>query len=84
MVRNSASASAPVAASGALERVRQAVVRQRPAALLAGVPWQRVAAAVLLAGMLGAAVDFVLPDRGVDSLDAALDPLYVLDEADSR
>jgi hypothetical protein len=43
---------------------------------LAGMDWRRIAAAVLIAGMLGGALDLMLPDTSADQTDIAiLDPL---------
>jgi hypothetical protein len=43
---------------------------------LAGMAWRRIAAAVIVAGMLGGALDLMLPDSGADQTDIAiLDPL---------
>jgi hypothetical protein len=73
---------AEIAEHGSLDRVRRAVRAERA---YAGIPWSRIAAAVLLAGMLGGTFDFLLPDRGadgfgIDSFDvAAVDPLYAFD-----
>ena len=76
-----AALDADIARSGAADRVRRNVLRHR--ATLAGISWQRVAAAVLVAGMLGGAVDFVFSERAADPFDVALvDPLYGLEGAD--
>lgn len=66
-----------IAASGAVERVRRAALARRSANPLAGLPWQRVAAAVLVAAMLGGALDIlVLPDPPSDPAELALiDPV---------
>ena len=43
---------------------------------LAGMDWRRIAAAVVIAGMLGGALDLMLPDTSADQTDIAiLDPL---------
>ena len=43
---------------------------------LAGMDWRRIAAAVLVAGTLGGALDLMLPDASADQTDIAiLDPL---------
>jgi hypothetical protein len=71
--------------SGSLERVRRNVLMRRSGNFLAGIPWQRVAAAILVAGMLGGAVDLALPQQSVDSIDVAVvDPLYAIDGAGAQ
>ena len=63
-----------VARSGAAERVRVRTLQRLPADPLFGLPWQRIAAAVLVAGMLGAALDLVLiKPEAPTSETAALD-----------
>lgn len=64
-----------IARAGALARLRQRLER-RAAGPLAGVAWRRLAAAVVVAGLLGGALDLMLPERVAESLDVALvDPL---------
>jgi hypothetical protein len=61
--------------------VRDNVMLRRSASPLAGLPWQRIAAAVLVAGMLGGAVDLLLPERSTDAVDATIvGALYDLDQ----
>jgi hypothetical protein len=80
-----AALDAEIRKSGSLERVRRNVLMRRSGSFLADIPWQRVAAAILVAGMLGAAVDLALPPQTVDTFDvAAVDPLYALDGADQQ
>lgn len=68
-----------IARSGAAARVRDTVLARATANPLAGLHWRRIAAAVLVAGMLGCAVDLMLPDRTPDSFDVAIvDPFYDL------
>jgi hypothetical protein len=69
-----------IARSGAPRRVRDSVMR-RSADPLAGLSWQRIAAAVLVAGMLGGAVDLLLPEPGADDVTmvSALDMLDLPD-----
>ena len=63
-----------IAHSGAVARIRRRLVRASDP--LAGVQWRSVAAAVLVAGMLGGAIDLALPDRSAELTDMAmLDPL---------
>jgi hypothetical protein len=66
-----------VARSGAAERIRTRTLRLIPADPLAGIRWQRIAAAVLLAGLLGAAMDlvFVEPEAPASEIVVAIDPL---------
>jgi hypothetical protein len=66
-----------IAASGAVERVRRRALSRLPAA--AHLPWREIAAAMLVAGMLGSAMDFML--AGARTVDpAAADPLFTLDD----
>jgi|SRR5882672_12152534 len=72
---------AEIAGSGALTRLGQLAVPRSSAGFL-GIPWRRVAAGVLLAGMLGGAFNLMLPAPPTDPLDMALvDPLAGLDPA---
>ncbi len=74
-----------IARSGAPDRVRRNVLRRGSADLFADLSWRRVAAAILVAGMLGAAVDLMFLDRTADQVDvASVDPLYAFDEAGSQ
>jgi hypothetical protein len=68
--------------SGALKRVRQRALMQVAPAPLAGLGWQRIAAAVLVAGMLGGALDLFLgaPQAGDTTDVATLDPLFSIAE----
>lgn len=72
---------AAVAAGGAARRVRDGALAALPAAGSIGVGWSRMAAAMLVACVLGGAVDLVLPERAAEIADAtALDPVLALDE----
>lgn len=65
-----------IAHSGALSRIRNHVLARLPADPLAGMRWRSVAAAMLVAGVVGGAVDLALPDSAAESSDIAmLDPL---------
>lgn len=77
---------AEVVQAGAFDRIRRRVaLRGRPADILSGLRWQRVAAAVVVASMLGGAVDLAFADRAAESIDVALiDPLYGLDSVDTQ
>jgi hypothetical protein len=76
---------AEVVRSGAPTRVRNAVLTLYSADPLAGLRWQRIAAAVLVAGMLGGAVDLLAPEGATESVDVAIvDALYVLDQPDEQ
>lgn len=71
---------AGIAASGALGRVRSRTLARLPAPP-AGLRWQRIAAAVLVAGMLGGMLDVFLTERATATADIVmLDPLYGLEE----
>jgi hypothetical protein len=67
-----------IAASGAANRVARRIAA-RASYPFAGFRWQRIAAAMLVAGMLGGALDLVMPDPA-DPLDLVmLDPLSAED-----
>jgi len=69
---------AEIARAGALDRVRRNVLGERT--LVVGLSWRRVAAAILIAGVLGAAFDLMLPEQVPESFDvAAVAPLYAFD-----
>ncbi len=69
-----------IARSGALGRLRQRTAGRVSAGFISDIPWRRVAAGVLLAGMLGGAVGFALPPTSPDPIEMALvDPLAGLD-----
>jgi hypothetical protein len=60
-----------------MDRLRSRLLARTKGDPLAGFGWQRLAAAMLVAGMLGGAVDLILPDRPADTGEAAfLGPLY--------
>lgn len=72
---------AEVARSGALARLGRLSARRASASVLAGVPWRRVAAGVIVAGVLGGAIDLLRPAPPADPIEMALiDPLAGLDE----
>jgi len=73
-----------IARSDAASGIRRRLLSRIPADPLAGIAWRSVAAAMLVAGMLGGAIDLVLPEP-LESTDMAmLDPLDTLDDADTR
>jgi hypothetical protein len=79
------SLDAEIVRSGALKRVRDNVLARHSSDPLAGLHWQRIAAAVLIAGMLGGAVDLLMPDRSAEPVDVAIaEALYVIDQPDSQ
>ena len=86
MAADRAEIDADIARSGALARLGRLSERYSPAGFVAGVPWRRVAAGVLIAGMLGGALDYlVLPRPAPEAIDLALvDPLDGFDVAGSR
>jgi len=61
-----------IAQAGSVERVRRHVLSRRLADPLAGIAWRRVAAAVLVAGMLGGAVDLLLFGGDTDATEVAI------------
>ena len=76
---------AEIVRSGALVRLGRLSERYAPAAFFA-FPWRRVAAGMLLAGMLGGALDYlVLPQAASEPVDLAfVDPLDAFDTAGNR
>jgi hypothetical protein len=75
---------AEIAGSGAAERLGRLAARGAPAGFLADIPWRRVAAGVIFAGMLGCALDLFLPGPS-DAVEVAMfDPLDAADGADMR
>lgn len=73
-----------IAASGAASEIRRRLLSRISTDPLAGIPWRSVAAAMLVAGMLGGAIDLVLPEPLELTDMAMLDPLDTLDGADTR
>lgn len=71
---------AEIAQSGAVRRVRDTVLARRSTDSLFDLHWRRIAAAVLIAGMLGGAVGLLLPERRVDPVDVAIVDLYDMDQ----
>lgn len=68
---------------GAIDRIRLATLSQLPPNPLAGFGWRKVAAAMLVAGMLGGATDLVLPDPRATAPELVmLDPLSALEESE--
>ena len=81
LAEHSAALDAEIEHAGALDRVRRFVLARRPADLAAGIPWERVAAAFVVAVMLGGALDLALPQQQPETFDVAIvDPLSVLDD----
>jgi hypothetical protein len=67
-------------ASHASARVERRVLARVLPDPLAGLRWQRIAAAMLVAGMLGGAIDLLMPDPAADAPDLVmLDPLSAED-----
>ena len=67
---------AEAARSGAFARLGRLASLRIPGGGLADIPWRRVAAAVIVAGMLGGALDLILPSPAADPVEMALvDPL---------
>jgi len=64
-----------IAGAGSVARLKLELA-QYAAAPLGAFDWRRLAAAVVLAGMLGGAVDLMLPEPTADQAEIAiLDPL---------
>jgi hypothetical protein len=73
-----------IASSAAVERVRRGAL-SRLSDPLAGLGWRRLAAAVLIAGLLGGATDFLIFDRPAEQSEATmLDPLFGIEGTDLR
>ena len=69
--------------SGAVARVRQAALARFPQSPFGRIGWRRIAAAVLVAGMLGGAMDLILGQEGETADVALVDPvLYGLEPTD--
>jgi len=76
---------AEIVRSGALARLGPLAARSTAAGYLAEIPWRRVAAGVILAGMLGSVIDLILPGPTPDPIEVALfDPLAGVDGVDIR
>jgi hypothetical protein len=71
---------AEIARSGAVDRVRDIVLARRSTDSFFDLHWQGIAAAVLIAVMLGGAVGLLLPERRVDPVDVAIVDLYDMDQ----
>jgi len=66
--------------SGAALRLARLASKAGSQAVHLGIPWRRVAAGVLVAGLLGGALDLMLPQPASDPIELALvDPLAGLD-----
>jgi hypothetical protein len=63
-----------IAGARTVARLKRRLLRNA-AGPLAGMDWRRIAAAVIIAGMLGGALDLMLPDAGDQTDIAILDPL---------
>ena len=68
-----------VAGSGTIERVRRRTLARLPGPL-AGLGWQRIAAAALVAGMLGGATERFIAQEAAPEEMVLLDPLYGLND----
>jgi hypothetical protein len=81
LVAERASIDGEVMRSGAAARVRSRLLKRVGSDSMAALPWRAIAAAVLVAGMLGSAFDLVLPDNAETQDVAMLDPLDAVDGA---
>lgn len=71
--------------SGAAERVRRRVLGSIPAAVLGRLHWRRMAAAMVVAGALGGAMNLALPEQAAEASDLrGLDPLLSLHDTALR
>jgi len=83
LLRHRDEMDAAIARSGAVSRI--AARLPRLAHPLSGFHWRSVAAAMVVAAMLGGALDLALVDRSVEPPEAELlDPLAALYDADLR
>jgi hypothetical protein len=69
-----------IESEAALERVRRVVLARLPERMSPRLHWSRIAAAVVVAALLGGAMDYVLADdsKAISEL-AMVDPLYAAD-----
>jgi hypothetical protein len=71
-----------VAGSGAAGRVGRNTLARLPSAAFAKMHWHRIAAAMLVAGMLGGVMDMVLARQAGEPAEfAGIDPLFTLDDS---
>lgn len=75
---------AEILRSGAVARLGRLTARGASAGLLADIPWRRVAAGVILAGMLGSALALVVPGPTSEAVEVALFDPFAADGADMR
>ena len=76
---------ADAALAGAAERIRRRLLARVRRGPFAAFRWRQVAAAMLLAGMLGGAIDLALVKWGAGGLDIAmLDPLAAIEGTDGE
>ena len=75
---------AAIVETGAVERLGKRTLARLPVPL-AVLPWQRIAAAMVVAAMLGSAADLVISDSATEPTETALaDPLLGLDIPEER
>ena len=74
-----------ISRSGALGRVRKSALARSSANALSDMPWRRIAAAVVVACVLGGAFDLMLPQQLDEPVEVALgDPLFDLSSAEPQ
>jgi len=67
--------------SGAAERIARRMRGRFAAAAFGGLAWQKMAAAMLVAGALGGAMDLIVSDQAAEASEfVALDPFLSLDD----
>ena len=82
MARHRDALDREIAASGVMERVRKGAVARLPTPLSV-LGWQRIAAAMLMAGAFGGVMDLYLAQGPTETADVVLlDPLYGLYETE--
>ena len=69
-----------IAATGALDRVKAGALQRLPMRASLPMSWRRIAAAMVMAGVLGGAMDVYLIERQDLADIVALDPLLGLDD----
>ena len=69
-----------IAATGALDRVKAGALQRLPMRASLPMSWRRIAAAMVMAGVLGGAMDVYLIERQDLADVVALDPLLGLDD----
>ena len=84
LAQHRATIDSEIAQSGAAARIRRNLLARLATDPSSAIPWRSVAAAMLVAGMIGGAIDLVLPEP-LESADIVMLDLFdALDGADMR